>query len=129
MAAAAGRNALFSKGATVLGGVRLSEVTLDAQPIDITDRASDGNTTSLNGENKTQQLSLKVEGVLTDTTLETVALTPGTSKYLTDVTLALNSGLTIGGAFFMTNFTVGMPYDDADTFSCTLTSSGTWTYA
>ena len=130
MPKAAGRLAEVRRGATLIGGVRVSTIAFAAEPIDVTDRDSNG-IVELLSANSTQQLTLTVEGIYTDVTLRTIALTTGTSKLITDLTFrfadALAAADILGGNFFMTAYEEGNPHDDAATFSATFVSSGPWT--
>jgi len=133
MAKAAGRLAIVSKNAVAIAGVRVSNIKMDASPIDVTDKDSSGLTQLLGGTSwSNRALSFDVEGVYTDPTLRDIAMDPALSLTLTDMTFKFADALaakdTIGGTFFMTNYEEGNPYDDAVTFKCSFTSSGTWTY-
>ena len=129
MPKAAGRLAEVRRGATMIGGVRVSTIAFAAEPIDVTDRDSNG-IIELLATAATQQVTLTVEGIYTDVTLRTIAMTPATSKLLTDLTFkfadALTAADTLGGNFFMTEYEEGNPHDDATTFSATFVSSGPW---
>jgi len=130
MAKAAGRTALVKKGATVIGGVRVSNIQVDNTPIDVTDNDSTG-LQELLDDYSMSVLSFDVEGVAKDAVLRDIAFTPATSKMLSDMTFTFGSAEVgadvIAGDFFMLSYKEGNDYKEATTFSCSFTSSGTWT--
>lgn len=133
MAKAAGRLAVVSKNAVAIGGVRVSNIKMDATPIDVTDKDSAGLQTLLGGTSwGSRVLSFDVEGVYTDPVLRDIAMDTTLSMTFTDLTFKFADALaakdTIGGTFFMTNYTEGNPYQEAATFSASFTSSGAWTF-
>lgn len=128
MAKSAGRDALVKKNGTVIGGVRVSNINLDASPIDITDNDSAGVQTLLSGGASRRSLSFSVEGQEADTVLRDIAMDATAELLLTDMSFIF-SGVAdvITGAFFMSNYTIGNPYEDATTYTAQFTSSGAWT--
>lgn len=132
MAKAAGRLAVLSKNAVAIGGVKVTGIKWGAEFIDVTDRDSNGIIEYLSTV-ATQQITLSVEGVYKDPVLRDIALTPATSKLLTDLTFkfadALAAADTIAGNFVMTSYEESNPDDDAATFTAEFQSSGTWTLA
>lgn len=130
MAKAAGRLAVLRKGATVIGGVRVSTITVANEPIDVTDKDSAG-IIELLAVASTKQITLKVEGVYSEPTLRTIAMSAAGSPLITDLTFTFADALAaadqISGNFFMTSYEEGNPHDDASTFSAEFASSGTWT--
>lgn len=133
MAKAPGRLAIVAKNAVAIGGVRVSNIKMDATPIDVTDKDSLGLQTLLGGTGwGSRVLTFDVDGVYTDPVLRDIAMDPTLSMTLTDLTFKFADALaakdTIGGTFFMTNYTEGNPYQEASTFSASFTSSGAWTF-
>jgi predicted secreted protein len=130
MAKAPGRAAVVSKNATVIGGVRVSNIQVDYTPIDVTDNDSAG-LQELLAVYSMGVLTFDVEGVYKDPVLRNIAMTPGASKLLTDMTFKFADGLTaadvISGNFFMLSYKEGNDYKEGATFSASFTSSGTWT--
>lgn len=134
MAKAAGRKAVVSKNAVAIGGVRVSNIKMDATPIDVTDSNSAGLQELLGTTDwSTRMLSFDVEGVYKDPVLRDIAMDPTASLTLTDMTFKFADALaakdTIGGTFFMSGYEEGNPHDDAATFKCSFTSSGAWTFS
>lgn len=130
MAKAAGRLAVVSKNSVAIGGVRVSNIAVDATPIDVTDNDSAG-LQELLAVNGMKVLTFDVEGVAKDVVLREVAMTAATSHFLTDMSFKFADGLTaadtITGNFFMTSYKEGNDYKEATTFSASFTSSGAWT--
>lgn len=129
MAKVAGRNASLSMGATKIGGVRVTNIQVDYTPIDVTDNDSAGLQELLSVYSE-GVLTFDVEGVYKDDALRTIAMTPATSKLLTDLSFAFaDGGETITGDFFMLNYSEGNDYKEATTFSASFTSSEAWVMA
>lgn len=130
MAKAAGRLAVLSKAATPIAGVKVTGIEWSGEFMDVTDRDSSGIVEYLSTI-KSQQVKLSVSGVYSTPVLRDIALTPGTSKLLTDLTFkfadALTAADTIGGNFAFSNYKEDNPHDDATTFTCEFMSSGAWT--
>jgi predicted secreted protein len=130
MAKAAGRLALLKKNATTIGGVRVTNIMMDATPIDVTDNDSLG-VQELLGVPGSRILSFDVEGVQEDAVLRDIAFTAASSLLLTDMTFTFGSAEAgadvISGNFFMTNYKEGNDYKEATTFSASFTSAGAWT--
>lgn len=131
MAKAAGRLAVVSKNAVALGGVRVSNISIDNTPIDVTDYDSLGLQELLSASSM-RVLSFDVEGVYKNPTLRDIAMDPTASMLLTDMTFKFSDALaakdTIGGNFYMLNYKEGNDYKEATTFSASFTSSGTWSH-
>jgi predicted secreted protein len=132
MAKAPGRSAVVSKNAVVLGGVRVSNISVDNTPIDVTDQDSVGLQELLSVASM-RVLTFDVEGVYKNPTLRDIAMDPVGTLMLTDMTFKFSDALsakdTIGGNFFMLNYKEGNDYKEATTFSASFTSSGTWTFS
>lgn len=130
MAKAAGRLAVLSKAATPIAGVKVTGIKWAGEFMDVTDRDSNGIVEYLSTV-KSQQITLSVSGVYSSPVLRDIALTPGTSKLLTDLTFkfadALLAADTIGGNFVLSSYEESNPDDEATTFTCEFMSSGAWT--
>lgn len=133
MAKAAGRNAIVQKNAVTIGGVRMTNIKMDATPIDVTDADSNGLQELLAVEWSSRSLSFDVEGIYKDPVLRDIAMDPTASLTLSDMTFKFADALTakdlIAGTFFMSSYEEGNPHEDAVTFKCSFTSSGTWTFS
>lgn len=129
MAKAAGRDAIFKKASTAIGGVRVVNLSMNGTPIDVSDRDSSGFREILTGTTDWQDRSLtfSVEGIHDDETLRDIAVNPAASLYLTDLEFEFASGDTITGNFWMDNYDEGNNYREATTFTAAFSNAGTWT--
>jgi len=128
MAANAGQDGIFAIGAAPVAGVRVSNFTRDATPIDITDRDSTPYQELLAGKVSSTSLSFTLDGVEKDRALRNLALGDPANYLIPNVTITLANGDTLAGAFFLGNYTEGDDYKEAVTFSATMTSAGQWTH-
>jgi predicted secreted protein len=132
MAKAAGRTAVLEKNSVAIAGIRVLNVQRDTTFIDITDKSDNGFVTLLSGANATatSQLTLTVEGLVTDQVLRDIAFTVATSQVLTDLEFIFTDAADVlTGTFAMQNYNEGNSYQEATTFSATFVSSGSWTYS
>lgn len=129
MAKAPGRKQLIKKAGVTIAGVRVTGLSLDSTPIDITDNDSAG-LQQLLPDSGLQMLSINVSGVESDHILRDIALDTTVSQLLTDLTFVFadspGSKDTISGSFYMSNYKEDAEYKDAVQFSATFTSSGAW---
>ena len=125
MTAFVGRKALFKKGATTVAAVRTRSMTLGNEVVDITSDDDNGFRTML-AEPGNKTLDLTVEGVFKDATMLTVAMSA--SDILEAFSILFPTIGTIAGDFVVTSFEAGAAYNEAGTFSCSLQSSGTFTF-
>lgn len=131
MAAAAGRAIRIKYdpggGAVVIAGARTDSLTINNTPIDITDKDDAGVITLLD-DIGTKQISLSVEGVAIDSTLGDLAAAATAGAALHDFEVAVAALKTYTGSFFISDFEYsGAEGDEALTFTCSLSSSGTVT--
>lgn len=125
MTAFVGRKALFKKGLTTVAAVRTRSMTIGNEVVDITSDDDNGFRTMLS-EPGNKTLDLTVEGVFKDATMLTVAMS--TSDILEAFSILFPTIGTIAGDFVVTSFEAGAAYNEAGTFSCSLQSSGTFTF-
>lgn len=125
MAAFVGRKATLSKGATVVAAIRTKTAAINNEPVDITSDDDNGFRTML-ADPGTKSLDLTVEGVMKDAALLAVAMS--TTDILEGFSLLFPTIGTIAGDFVVTSFETGAPYNEAATFSCSLQSSGAFTF-
>ena len=125
MTAFVGRKAIFKKGLTTVAAVRTRSMTLGNEVVDITSDDDNGFRTML-AEPGNKTLDLTVEGVFKDATMLTVAMS-GTDIMEAFSILFPTIG-TIAGDFLVTSFEAGAAYNEAGTFSCSLQSSGAFTF-
>jgi TP901-1 family phage major tail protein len=125
MAAFVGRKAILSKGATAVAAIRTKTVSINNEPVDITTDDDNGFRTMLQDPG-TKSLDMTVEGIIKDATLLTVAMS--STDILEGFLILFPTIGTLSGDFVVTAFEIGAPYNEAATFSCTLQSSGTFTF-
>lgn len=125
MTAFVGRKAIFKKGLTTVAAVRTRSMTLGNEVVDITSDDDNGFRTML-AEPGNKTLDLTVEGVFKDATMLTVAMS-GTD-IMEAFSILFPSIGTIAGEFLVTSFEAGAAYNEAGTFSCSLQSSGAFTF-
>lgn len=125
MTAFVGRKAIFKKGLTTVAAVRTRSMTLGNEVVDITSDDDSGFRTML-AEPGSKTLDLTVEGVFKDATMLTVAMS-GTD-IMEAFSILFPSIGTIAGDFLVTSFEAGAAYNEAGTFSCSLQSSGAFTF-
>lgn len=131
MAKAPGRKAILEKNSTALAGIRVLNISRDTTFIDVTDKDDEGFVQLLTGATSTatSQLTITVEGLMTNQVLRDIAMTRATDQVLTDLEFTFTDAAdTITGNFAMTNYTEGNPYQEATTFSATFVSANDWTY-
>ena len=125
MTAFVGRKAIFKKGLTTVAAVRTRSMTLGNEVVDITSDDDNGFRTMLaDPGNKT--LDLTVEGVFKDATMLTVAMS--TTDIMEGFSILFPTIGTLAGDFVVTSFEAGAAYNEAGTFSCSLQSSGAFTF-
>lgn len=128
MSADLGRNLLLKRGSTVLGSLRTKTISLGKEVVDITTDEDDGYRTSL-AEAGQATLDISGDGVTKTeiSTFRTEAYSSTTTTSSID-TVEFPNGDTITGTFRMPTFEESGTYNDANTFSMTLNSSGEWTF-
>ena len=131
MAAGSGRRVRISsvtgEAAVAILGSRSDTLTINNEPIDVTDKDSAGWTTMV-ADVSVRNVGLAVEGVLKDGTLMAVAMGAG-SGLLSDYEIEVESIGTFTGDWFLSSFETGGAHDGENTFSASLASSGAITYA
>lgn len=125
MAAFVGRKATLSKGQTLVAAIRTKSASINNEPVDITTDDDNGFRTMLQDPG-TKTLDLTVEGIIKDATLLTIAMS--TTDILEAFSLLFPTIGTLAGDFVVTGFETGAPVNEAATFSCTLQSSGAFTF-
>lgn len=133
MAAMAGRKVRVKydsgSGAVVIAGARTDTLTINNEPIDITDKDDSGVRTLLDDVG-VHSFEMTCEGVLTDDTLAGLARGTTASAALHDFEFDIASVGTYSGSFFVQSFEMtGAEGTDPATFTATFISSGAVTYA
>lgn len=128
MAAQSGRDLLVLKDGTAIAGLRETGVTVNSEPVDITNKGSDGYQTFASFAG-VESIEISTSGVWQDDILRGIMFSgTGTSKLLDDITLRFPDGATISGDFYAGPFESGGNHDGEETYSCPFKSSGAWTY-
>lgn len=109
-------------GGTVVAGARSDSITINNEPIDITDKASLGDRTMLN-DVSVRSVDMTVEGLLDGSSLLAASL-GDKDMLLGDYIIDIEGIGTVGGQFHFSSFEIGAPHDDAATFTATIASSG-----
>ena len=125
-----GRDILFYVGDGTDGAricARSKTLTIGSESIDIT-QDCDGAFRRLMDEPASRFLDMAVEGVLTQDDWLLQALDTSSNVFLSEYTMVISGVGSITGDFFISNYELGAPHDDAVTFSATVQSSGEWTF-
>jgi predicted secreted protein len=123
MAAQTGRNIYVSKGATRLLGARAKSLSLNGEPVDVTNDDSLGWREVL-AEFGVKSVDVEVEGVLKDGVLVAAWFTSGLAAYTVTVT-----GIgTFTGNWMLTSVPLAGSHDGEITYTGTLQSSGAITF-
>lgn len=125
-----GRDILFYVGDGTDGAricARSKTLTIGSESIDIT-QDCDGAFRRLMDEPASRFLDMAVEGVLTQDDWLLQALDTSSNVFLSEYTMVISGVGSIKGDFFISNYELGAPHDDAVTFSATVQSSGEWTF-
>lgn len=125
-----GRDILFYVGDGTSGAkicARSKTLTIGSESIDIT-QDCDGAFRRLMDEPASRFLDMAVEGVLTQDDWLLQALDTASNVFLNEYTMVISGVGSITGDFFISNYELGAPHDDAVTFSATVQSSGEWVF-
>lgn len=122
MAAASGRKLRIKKGTAVIAGARTDNLTINNEPVDVTDKDDLGWTTLL-ADPATRNVAASVEGVLKDATLITASMGAG-SAILTAYEVEIDGIGTFDGDWFLGSVELGGAHNGEITFSASLQSSG-----
>lgn len=126
MAAVSGRSFLVRKAGTAIAGIKVSSVSFDGSPVDIT-KISDAGFQAMAGFSGKESLTIECSGVWDASTVPDIALEPNGALLLTDITIIDAKGATIAGNFFIASYREEGADDNAVQFSATFQSSGAWT--
>jgi TP901-1 family phage major tail protein len=126
MAAISGRKVRIKRGSTAIAGARSDSITINNEPIDITDKDDAGWRTYL-ADVGARSIDCEVEGVLDDSTFLALAVGAG-SALLEAYTLEVLGIGSFTGNFYLASFAVTGEQADATTFTASIQSSGTITF-
>lgn len=120
--AISGRKVRISRDSVAVVGARTDSVTLNNEPLDITDKDDAGWRTLL-ADVATRSVSCEVEGVLKNSTL--LGISVGTTSALLEAcTVEIEGIATFSGDFYLQNISLGAEQADIVTFTATLENSG-----
>jgi predicted secreted protein len=126
MAAVSGRKLRIKKGGVAVAGARTDSLTINNEPIDITDK-DDAAWRTMLADVGVRSIDAEVEGVLTDSTL--IAIAVGTaSSLLASYTLEIDGIGDFSGNFYLASFAITGEQADTVTFTASIQSSGTITF-
>ena len=134
MAAQKGRSFLLKQGTasagTTLAGMRTTGMTLNNEPVDITNKDSAGWRTLLEGAG-TQSVSITAEGVFTNAAVEHTVRGYAVANSINAFGLLFGDGDQVDGSWQITNYARTGAHNGEETYSVTLENSGTvtWTSA
>lgn len=131
---AVGRELLLKKNSVVIAGLQNVTVDWNGEAVDVTS-GENGGFRCLLEKTGLQTIDISGEGIFKDNIIKDIALTPGTTKLLTDIEIewpiieAGNSqAATLTGNFYLQTRGEAAPQNEAITTSFTLMSSGPWVY-
>jgi TP901-1 family phage major tail protein len=126
MAATAGRKLRIKKSGTAIAGARTDNLTINNEPIDITDKGDAGWSTML-ADAGVRSLEADVEGILEDSTLLALAV-GAVANLLAAWSIEVEGIGTFAGNFYLNSLELGGEQEDAVTFTANIQSSGTITF-
>lgn len=120
--AISGRKLRISRAGTAIVGARTDSVTINNEPIDITDKDSLGWRTLI-ADVGVRSVSCEVEGILNNAAL--IGVSTGTASALLSACTVQIEGIgTFSGDFYLQSLALGAEQGDAITFTATLESAG-----
>jgi len=125
MAAQIGRSGSIQQGTVALIGIRSISIDFENTAIDTSDADSSGFKEYLSTPGE-KSATMSLDGIWKDPTLRALAATGDIT--LDDCTVNFANGATLVGNLVMTAYNETMPYKEGVTFTCTLTTNGSYTY-
>ena len=124
--AISGRSVRISRAGSNIVGARADSVTINNEPLDITDKDSSGWRTML-ADVGLRSVSCEIEGVLKDTTLLADSMGNATTALLKECVVTISGIGTLTGEFMLQGLQVGAEQADVVTFTATLESGESMT--
>lgn len=124
MAALSGRKLRIKKGSTAIAGARTDNLTINNEPVDITDKDDLGWRTMLS-EAGVRSIDASVEGVIVDDVLIEAVMA---SNLISAYTVEIDGIGNFTADWFISSLELGGEQADAVTFTANIQSSGTVTY-
>lgn len=116
-----GRTLRISRNGTTIAGARTDSLTINNEPLDITDKDSVGWRTFM-ADAALRSVSCEIEGVLRDSTLIADSVGTSTTTLLRESVVTISGIGTLTGDFLLTNIQLGAEMGDVITFTATLES-------
>ena len=126
MPAVSGRKLRIKKGGVSVAGARTDNLTINNEPIDITDKNDAGWSTML-ADAGVRALEADVEGILEDSTLLALAV-GAVANLLAAWSIEVEGIGTFAGNFYLNSLELGGEQEDAVTFTANIQSSGVITF-
>lgn len=124
MAALSGRKLRIKKGSTAIAGARTDNLTINNEPVDITDKDDLGWRTMLS-EAGVRSVDASVEGVIVDDVLIEAVMA---SNLISAYTVEIDGIGDFTGDWFISSLELGGEQADAVTFTANIQSSGAIVY-
>jgi predicted secreted protein len=124
--ALSGRSVRISRNGSNIVGARTDSVTLNNEPLDITDKDDSGWRTLL-ADTGLRSLSCEIEGVLKDGVLASDGVGTPTSALLKECVVTISGVATFTGDFYLQSLQIGGEMADVVTFTATLESGESMT--
>jgi predicted secreted protein len=119
--AISGRSVRISRAGSNIVGARADSVTINNEPLDITDKDDSGWRTML-ADVGLRSVSCEIEGVLKDTTLLADSMGNATTALLKECVVTISGIGTLTGDFMIQGLQIGAEQADVTTFTATLES-------
>ena len=113
---------------TTIGGLRSTSITVNDEPVDITNKDSSGNRTLL-PDGGIYSVSITGSGVFTDETVETTLRDAAGAATFSSYQFIVPALATYTGTFMVTSIEYSGEYNGEVTYSCSFESSGAITVA
>ena len=121
MSARVGRELLLQRDAQTIAGVRTKSVSINRNPVDITNDDDDGYRALLADPGEIQ-IDLSVEGITKDSGLREAATS--TDNVFQDMQLTWPDGYSITGDWFLASYEENGAYNEAISFSASFQLTG-----
>lgn len=115
-------------GGTTVAGMRSTGLTVNNETVDITNKDSAGFRTLL-ADAGVQSMTISASGVFTDAVIEETVRGYAFAKSINAFGLLFPNGDALDGSWYITGYERAGEYNGEETYSFTLESSGTMTYA
>ena len=112
---------------TTLAGMTSTSMTINNNAVDITTKDS-AHARTLLSNGGVKSMSISASGVFTDAAVEDTLRTNATANTLNNYEIVFGNGDKYAGAFLITSYGRSGDTDAAETFDCTLESSGALTF-